>query len=468
MKSKITTPGTDDFAINFKTSLAGGRRLSVGAVKAIATNAYVFGYPLVLVDVTQETSTAVAAPLSDALRAPINQFAHARELPGPALVPALPASAGTLCSAAWLDLYKEPIVLSVPELGSRYYSMQLMDAWTEVFACPGTRTTGNGRADFAIVGPRWNGALPPGIALIRSPTDLVLLVGRTQVSGTHDLAAAHEVQHRYRLTPLGNWGEPYAPATAQVDSTIDVKTPPREQVARMNAAAFFGRLNRLMKSNPPAAEDGPALRLFETIGIGPGRELDFAAADSVLAEGLAGGAKAGHAAIVAAADNPRGPTVNGWTMPTANTANFGPDYVSRAANALLGLGASLPQDVVSAHTAVDADGAPLIGDHRYVIRFPSDRLPPVKAFWCLSLRHGDRSSTVIPTGRHAIDGRDALAQDCDGSTPIYLQHDSPGGPQESNWLAAPRGPFLATLTLYWPDQAAIEGRWIVPPVERLP
>ncbi|HET8697526.1 MAG TPA: DUF1254 domain-containing protein [Gammaproteobacteria bacterium] len=468
MKSRTTPPSTADFAMTFKTSLAGARRLSVGGVKAIATNAYVFGYPLVLVDVTQETSTAVAAPRSDSLNAPLNQFAHARGLLGPASMPSVAPSAGMLRSAAWLDLYKEPIVLSIPDLGARYYSMQLMDAWTDVFACPGSRTTGNGRADFAIAGPRWNGALPRGVALIRSPTELVFLVAHTQVNGMRDLAAAHEVQNRYQLTPLGAWGEPYTPPVAQVDSTIDVATPPREQVACMNAATFFGRLNALMRSNPPGAEDGAALRMFETIGIGPGRELDFGFIDSALAEGLAAGAKAGHAAIVAGANYHRGPTVNGWIMPSRNAGNFGTDYVSRAANALLGLGATRAEDALAPHTSVDADGEPLTGDRRYVIRFPTDGLPPVKAFWSISVCQTDASIAASPLDRHSLCSCDELAEDCDGSTAIYLQHDSPGEHWETNWLPVPRGPFAITLGLYWPDQAAIDGRWIVPPIERVP
>jgi hypothetical protein len=468
MKSRTTPPSTADFAMTFKTSLAGARRLSVGGVKAIATNAYVFGYPLVLVDVTQETSTAVAAPRSDTLRAPLNQFAHARGLPGPAPMPAVLPSAGILRSAAWLDLYKEPIVLSIPDLGARYYSMQLMDAWTDVFACPGSRTTGNGRADFAIAGPRWNGALPRGVALVRSPTDLVFLTGRTQVNGSRDLAAVHEIQNGYRLPPLADWCAPYTPPVAQVDSTIDVTTPPREQVARMNAASFFGRLNALMKSNPPAPEDGPALRMFETIGIGPGRELDFGSLDSALAEGLAAGAKAGHAAIVAGAYYPRGPTVNGWTMPSRNSGNFGTDYISRAANALLGVGASRAEDAASPYTSVDGDGEPLTGEHRYVIRFPRDGLPPVKAFWSISVCQAEASAPADPLDRHSLSSCDGLAEDDDGSTAIYVQHDSPGEPSESNWLRAPRGSFAIRLWLYWPDQPVIDGRWIVPPVERVP
>src|SRR5262245_21929707 len=162
---------------------------------AIAEDAYVFGYPLVLMDVTRSVMTAV--PKSEGRKAPMNQFVHLAEFPDPTFTDVVSPNADTLYSTAWLDLTKEPMILSVPATGNRYYLMPMLDAWTNVFASPGTRTTGNGKGDFAIVGPGWKGRLPEGVKEIKSPTNLVWLIGRTQTNGKDDYAAVHAIQKQY-------------------------------------------------------------------------------------------------------------------------------------------------------------------------------------------------------------------------------------------------------------------------------
>ena len=157
---------------------------------AVATDAYLFGYPLVIADVTRQVMTAVAKE-GDTMKAPPNQFVHVRAFPDYTFTDVVSPNADTLYSTSWLDLSSEPMILSVPEMGKRYYLVMLMDAWTNVFASPGTRTTGNNKGDFAIVGPGWSGQLPSNVKEIKSPTNMAWLVGRTQTNGASDYATVH-------------------------------------------------------------------------------------------------------------------------------------------------------------------------------------------------------------------------------------------------------------------------------------
>src|SRR5215475_11586315 len=179
--------------------------VSADEASEIAVEAYVFGYPLVLMDVTRRVMTAV--PKAGARKAPVNQFLHIREFPDYTMTDVVSPNADTLYSTACLDLTKEPIILSVPDIGKRYYLMEMLDAWTNVFAAPGTRITGNGHGDFAIVGPQWKGKLPADVKEIKFPTNMVWLLGRTQTNGKEDYAAVHAIQDQYKLTPLSAWGK---------------------------------------------------------------------------------------------------------------------------------------------------------------------------------------------------------------------------------------------------------------------
>ena len=432
----------------------------------LGVEAYVFGYPLVLMDVTRAVTTN--APKAEGGKAPINQLVHLREFPDYTFTDVVSPNADTLYSFGWLDLRKEPQILSVPDVGKRYYLMPMLDAWTNVFASPGARTTGTGKGDFAIVGPQWTGTLPQGVHVINAPTNMVWLIGRTQTNGASDYAAVQVVQDQYKLTPLSSWGKSYAPPTnAPVAPGVDARTPPVNQVADMDAATFFGRLNALMKENPPAAADAPALARFAKVGVGPGKPFDLTSMDPGAARGLKRSVEAGQLEIIGEAKRPHGQQVNGWDVSPANTANFGTDYTYRAVVALAGLGANLPADAIYPCASVDGDGQPLHGKHRYAIRFAKGQLPPVNAFWSLTMYNAKRTFIRNPIDRYAIGDRDKLARNPDGSTTIYLQRDSPGPDKESNWLPAPPDSFNVVLRLYWPKKEIIEGLWRPPPIERI-
>ena len=200
----------------------------------------VYGLPLVIMDITMKKTTNVTKP--EGFSAPVNQLVNAQTFPDASFKDVVRANVDTLYSSAWLDLSKEPMVLSVPDTHGRYYLMPMLDAWTNVFASPGKRTTGTKAGNFAITGPGWTGTLPTGVKEIKSPTNLVWMIGRTQTDGPKDYAAVHAIQKGYRLVPLSAFGKPYTPPKGVVDPSVDMKAPPVEQLARMDGAMFFKRL----------------------------------------------------------------------------------------------------------------------------------------------------------------------------------------------------------------------------------
>ena len=442
------------------TGTASRSRATVEDPLKLGVEAYTYGYPLVLMDVSRRVMTAGPEGRP-------NQFYHMRTFPDYTFTDVVSPNVDTLYSSAWLDLTKEPIILSVPAEGRRYYLMPILDAWTDVIASPGTRTTGDGKGDFAITGPRWRGTLPEGVKQIQSPTAMAWLLGRTEADGKADLAAVHAIQDQYRLTPLSMWGKAGAPASDPPAGAVDTTTPPVEQVARMDTVTFFNRLNALMKDNPPAAADAPALARFAAIGVAPGKNFDLRALDPEVARGVEGAARAGQESIAREAAKPHGTVVNGWDVLPPQLGNFGTDYTLRAGVALVGLGANLPADAVYPRATADAQGRPLSGANRYVIRFPKDQTPPVNGFWSLTM-YNDRQFLVRnPIGRYAIGDRDKMKRDPDGSLPIYIQHDSPGKGRESNWLPAPADSFNVIMRLYWPGKTILDGTWKMPPIEKI-
>jgi hypothetical protein len=427
--------------------------------RAVAADAFVFGYPLVLMDVTRVVS--MAAPPEGGAAARANEFVNVRAFPDASFTSVVSPNADTLYSAAWLDLASGPVMLEVPDSGGRYYLLPMMSGWTDVFASPGTRTTGGGKKTFAITGPGWHGELPADADEIRSPTAMVWLLGRTQTNGTADYENVHQFQDALLLVPLSapDGGEP--PPAPDPDPGIDVTTPPPDQVAAMDAGTFFGRLAALMVDNPPADADAPAMARFAAIGLTPGA---FEPGGD-LAAALDAGVKDGLARITALRDRPD-QAVNGWSIPR-DLGSYGTDYEQRAFVAMFGLGANLPEDAIYPHTTVDGDGQPLTGTHRYIVHFEPGKTPPARAFWSLTMYNERQYFASNPIDRYAIGDRDALALNSDGSLDLWLQHETPGPEHEPNWLPTPQGSFNLILRVYWPEQELIDGTWEPPPVTNL-
>jgi len=367
-------------------------------------------------------------------------------------------------SVAWLDLTDEPIVLSVPPLKTRYCLMQLLDAWTNVFADPGTRATGNNRADYLITGPRWSGIIPAGLEHLEAPTRSVCLIVRLRTYNRRDCAVVRGLQQRFTLTPLSAWGQIHAPLTdAPASPDVDATPSPVDELARLEAGAFFSRLNSLMVSNPPSSDDTHALGRFMTIGVGPGRAFDPLALDSAVLAGV----DTARTLLESEARAAPGATVDGWATPARHTGRYGTDYLLRAVSARLSLGASLPEDVLTFRATTDSHGHPLDGAHKYRLSFSSGELPSVHAFWSVTMY--DRRGALVrnPLDRYAIGDLDEIAVDDDGVLTLHLQQDWPGSEQESNWLPAPDGTFTVAMRLYWPTQDALNGSWRPPAIERV-
>jgi hypothetical protein len=429
---------------------------------AIAREAYVFLYPLITMDITRQVAVN-SDPAESGIGAPPNQFNHIRTFPPAEMRQVVRPNFDTLYSSAWLDLTQGPLVISAPDTGKRYYLLPMLDMWTDVFAVPGTRTSGNKAQHFLVVLPGWKGRVPAGMTRIEAPTPHVWIIGRTQTNGPADYAAVHQVQDGFRITPLAAWGKKPVAQAWKRDTRVDVKTEPVRQVNALSLQEFFEYGARLMALHPPHAIDWPMMQRLQRIGLRPGhfdaRRLDLQAAAGVPAQAVAE-IKARRQSV---AQN-----VNGWRMMTDGGV-WGTAYFRRASTALGGLGANLPEDAMYPSTAQDAQGQPLTGEGRYVLRFEKDQLPPAGAFWSLTLYDTEGFQVANPLQRFALGDRDALKVGADGAIELYVQSTSPGADKESNWLPAPaQGPFTLTLRLYAPKPEVLSGQWAPPPVKRLP
>jgi hypothetical protein len=227
----------------------------------LATDAYIYGYPLVTMEMTRRVVTNVAAPVGT--RGPMGQIIKLRQYPDASFRDVTAPNADTLYTTAFFDVGKEPWVLSIPDMNGRYALLPMLDGWTTVFQVPGKRTTGTSAQTYAITGPGWKGTLPAGVKEYKSPTSLVWLLGRIYCTGTpEDYAEVHKLQDEFKLVPFSSYGKPYTPPAGTVDPSIDMKTAVREQVNRMDAVAYFTLLCKLMKDNPPTAADAPQLAKF--------------------------------------------------------------------------------------------------------------------------------------------------------------------------------------------------------------
>jgi hypothetical protein len=438
------------------------------AAMQAGAQAVIYGLPLVLMDITMRKTTNMVP--GHLLARPVNQFAHLRAFPTAAFKDVVRANVDTLYSSAFLDLAKEPLVLSVPDTHGRYFLLPLLDAWTNVFATLGSRTTGTQSGSFVITGPNWVGTLPPGMHELRSPTNMAWILGRTQTNGPADYAAVHGVQDGYTLMPLSEWGKPYTAPAGSFDPTVDMKTPPIEQLRRMTATRFFNALARLLETNPPPAAEAAILEKLAKIGVRPGHAFNPAALDPEVAKGLEQSVPAAFAKLEEARKR-AGTPVNGWHIPPRSLGNFGTDYGTRALIAWIAFGANLPADAVYPTTYVDSANKPLSGANRYTLHFEKGMTPPVNAFWSVTMYDSQSFFVDNPINRYAISSWMPLNRNSDGSIDLYIQHDSPGKPREANWLPAPEGNFNVTLRMYWPKDESPsinDGSWVPPAVTQAP
>jgi hypothetical protein len=448
-------------------ALAQGLQLFAGVEDFwLASEAYVFGYPLVTMEITRRVMTNVAA--AGGTRAPMGHMIKLREYPNATFRDVTAPNADTLYTAAWMDLSREPMVLSLPEMRGRYALFPLLDGWTTVFQVPGKRTTGTGPQTYAIAGPGWRGMLPAGLTEYRSRTNIVWLLGRIYCTGTpEDYREVHALQDQVGLVPLSAFGRPYTPPPGTVDPSIDMRTAVRDQVNAMTAVQYFTLLAELMKRNPPAPADAPHIGRFARIGLVPGQDFDASKLRADFASRIP--SVSFDRIMLQFRINPAVKDVNGWGF-TTRTGIYGTDYLMRALVTAIGLGANRPQDAVYPTSLKDADGEEYNGANRYVLRFPPGQLPPVSGFWSLTMYDENYFFVANPLNRYSISARQNLRQNPDGSTDILIQHASPGAERESNWLPAPAGRFVLMLRLYWPnetDPSILDGTWQIPAARKV-
>jgi len=444
-------------------------RKAVGKASGnVAVDAYIYGYPLVTMEFTRRVMTNGAAPAGT--HAPMGQFLRMREYPNAKFRDVTAPNADTLYSTAWLDLQAEPFILSIPDMGDRYFLMPMLSGWTDVFAVPGTRTTGNRAQVFAITGPDWSGALPDGVKELKAPTNMVWILGRTYCTGTpEDYKACHAVMNKYDLRPLSAFGKDYTPPPAKVDPTVDAKTAVREQVHKLDGATYFALLATLMKDNPAAKADGPMLEKLSQLGFTPGKSFDAATLAPAAAAAIAEAPKMAQQQIMGHFKD-AGTLENGWTF-TTKAGIYGTDYLQRAFITAIGLGANRPQDAVYPTSTTDAEGKKYNGANKYVIHFEKDYTPPANAFWSITMYDADYFFVDNPLNKYTVSPRNNPKLNDDGSLDVYIQNESPGSEKEANWLPAPKGDFVLMMRLYWPKETTpsiIDGTWKVPPVKQIP
>lgn len=432
----------------------------------IATDAYIYGYPLVTMEMTRRIMTNMATPEGN--RAPMGQFAKAREYPNASFRDVTAPNADTLYTTAWIDVGKEPWVLSIPDMKGRYFLLPMLDGWTNVFQVPGSRTTGMGAQTYAITGPEWSGSLPAGVKEYKSPTGLVWILGRIYCTGTKDdYAAVHAAQNEFKLAPLSSYGKAYVPPAGKVDPTIDMKKAVREQVNGMDATAYFTLLAQLMKANPPAASDAAALARFAKIGLVSGKEFDASKLSADFAKRIP--EIAFDRIMLQFKVNKDVQHIDGWNF-TTKTGLYGTDYLMRALITAIGLGANRPQDAVYPTSLKDASDRAYEGANNYVIHFDKGQTPPAEGFWSITMYDAGYFFVANPINRYSISARENLKANADGSIDLYIQKDSPGADKESNWLPAPAGKFILMMRLYWPKEntpSILDGTWTIPPVKKV-
>ena len=414
---------------------------------------------------TRRVITNVSEPKGT--KAPMGQLIRLREYPTATFKDVTAPNADTLYTTCFLDVSKEPYVLSLPDAHGRYYLFPMLDGWTDVFQVPGKRTTGTGPQTYAITGPGWKGTLPAGVKQYKSPTAIVWILGRIYCTGTpDDYAAVHKLQDEISVVPLSAYGKPYTPPEGKVDPSIDMKTPVRDQVNALTAEAYFSLLATLMKDNPPAKADAPMVAKLAKLGIVPGQPFDASKLGDEAAKALADVPKLGFEKIMGHFKK-AGTMENGWTF-TTKTGLYGTDYLQRALVTAIGLGANRPQDAVYPTSEVDGEGKPYSGANKYVMHFPKGQLPPADGFWSLTMYNGEYFFVANPLNRYSISARQNLKTNADGSTDLYIQNENPGADKESNWLPAPTDKFILMLRLYWPKEKSpsiINGTWKIPAVK---
>ena len=437
--------------------------LAPGPLQATLTGAegYAYGYPLMLM---AETLAGTTGPTrACGFEGDLNDFFHIVDLPGPDFRAVVRPNVDTLYSSAFLDLRNGPQLLDMPAVPGRYVLMALLDAWTNNFAGLGTPSHGDGEGHYLIAGPGWQGTTPDGYTRIDAPTHLVWIIGRTEVRGQQDVPEVNAIQRQYRLRPL-NGIRPPAQTTPCIPR--DASGAPPAIVNRMGAVDYFSRLSDLIKAYPPPPADEPMLRKLATIGVGPYASRLVSDMPARTQWGLEWGksmaqttARLGLKVLSKTAP---------WTPDPSKIplGDYGQQYLVRYVVAQVGFGANRNDLAVYQNAVQDGHRLPLDGTHKsYTITFPAGQLPPVDAFWSVTVYNQDGYLVANDLGRHALNSFNALQPNADGSLTLHLSHQAPAQAPTANWLPVPAGPFEVTVRLYGPRPQVLDGSWKMPAIQ---
>jgi hypothetical protein len=437
-------------------------------LRQIVEEAFVYAFPMVM---NYGTMYAYAIDKSSPdYKAPFNQLYNTARVYTPADTTVVTPNSDTPYSFVLADLRAEPLVISVPEVEkSRYYSVQLVDLYTFNYGYIGSRATGNQAGRYMIAGPGWKGPTPPGVnKVFRCETEFSMAIFRTQLFGPDDLGNVKKVQAGYKAQTLSDFlGKPAPPAAPAIAwPKID------KALAAANPFAYLNLLLQFCPAVGPAEVEKPLRARFATIGIAAGKPYPLERLTTERRAQLEMACQSGLKKIregVAKVGN----EVNGWRIASGfgDREKYNGNWLLRAAVAMAGIYGNDEVEAMYPLLATDSDGdKPDCSKHNYTLTFPAGQLPPVNAFWSVTMY--DRKTQLLvanPIHRYLINSPmlPTLKKNADGSLTIYLQKDSPGADKQSNWLPAPNGPIYVAMRLYWPKPEALDGRWKPPAVERV-
>jgi hypothetical protein len=435
--------------------------VSAADARAIAKEAYVYGFPIV--DNYRVMYSYFVDKDDPEYKGDWNQIHNTSRVYTPADTTIQTPNSDTPYSAVGADLRTEPLVLTVPPIEqSRYYSLQFVDLYTYNFDYVGSRTTGNGGGKYLLAGPNWKGDKPAGIdGVIRSDTDLALVLYRTQLLGPSDIDTVKEIQSHYQVTPLSAFlNQPAPPAAPPIDFA-----PPLTRDQEKTSPQFFEILNFALRFAPTLPDEKDLRAKFATIGIAPDGSFDA----EKLSPEMRTAIEAGMADAWGELDTLKKDQIDTGKIGSAQffgtAADLKGNYLYRMAGAAFGIYGNTAAEAIYPGAGFDSAGQALTGANKYTYHFASGQMPPVNAFWSLTMYEMPQSLLVAnPMNRYLINSpmESSLIKDPDGGITLYLQNDSPGPDREANWLPAPAGPFQVVLRLYWPKPDALNGTWKAP------
>ncbi|MGF6757850.1 DUF1254 domain-containing protein [Paraburkholderia sp. GAS42] len=433
---------------------------TAGWIKDEVADSYVFGYPLVLMDVAREAATG-----TDPGQAPVNTLRHAQALPPVGAARPSTPSIDTLDSTGWLDVSAEPVIVALPDSHGRYLDARALDMWTNVIwstgADSGVRPASAKSQTIAFVQKDWHGDLPGNAKRVEVATRYVWFTARIQTNGSRDITAVRKLQRSIRVAPLSVFNGDTRVAsvvTRNMMPEMSAAGAPPAKVAALDAAGFFGRLAQALADNPPAPDDPHALKILADLGVTPGAPLQLpASAGDAMAAGLA----EGHDRVATAPSNVL--AANGWSWFGDGVGNYGPDYALRAYAAYTAPGIGTRDDEVRAAVAQDSDGHALNGANRYVVHFAPNQVPPVRGFWSITAYTKDGALGETTPPRVSVGDRNGAKRNRDGSLDVTV---SAARVKAANWLPAPRADFQLVMRLYAPKPQAGDGSWQPPEVVR--